>query len=160
MFSKYEIKARIFPAFITMLPFVILSHFYLYQKIPKLIDSIFATKFLGDVSIPDSVSERVAFGPAVGMALSSISRTPNLIFTYREKDKFESITRINRAIFVVFLFVIAICTGVFYWQGKEVEKRRIKIAGLEQELEKYSPRLNQDIILQWAGMANKKSSSI
>lgn len=51
MFSKYEIKARIFPAFITMLPLVILSHFYLYQKIPKLIDSIFATKIFGDISI-------------------------------------------------------------------------------------------------------------
>lgn len=114
--------------------------------------------FLGDVSIPDSVSERVTFGPAVGMALSSISRTPNLIFTYREKDKLERITRINRAVFVVFLFVIAICTSVFYWQGQEVEKRRIKIAGLEQKLEKYSPRLNQDLILKWAGTANKKSS--
>lgn len=51
MFNKYEIKARIFPALITMIPLIVLSHFYLYQKIPNLIDSVFATKIFGDVSM-------------------------------------------------------------------------------------------------------------
>ncbi|PIQ46105.1 MAG: hypothetical protein COW04_04000, partial [Deltaproteobacteria bacterium CG12_big_fil_rev_8_21_14_0_65_43_10] len=116
--------------------------------------------FLNDVLTPDRVSERIAFGPALGMALSSRSRTPNLIFTYREKDKLESVTRINRSIFIEFLFILAVCTGVFYWQGKEIEKRKAKITGLEQEIEKYNPRLNKDLILQWAGTANEKSRQL
>ena len=116
--------------------------------------------FLEGVLTPDRISERIAFGPAVGMALSSRSRTPNVIFTHKEKDKLESVTRTNRLYFIVFLFMIAICTGVFYWQGQEVEKRKAKISGLEQALEKYNPRLNKDLILQWAGKANKKSHEL
>ena len=51
MFTEYELKARLFPAFLTMIPIVIFSHFYLYQIVPQLIDSIVITKIFGDISI-------------------------------------------------------------------------------------------------------------
>jgi len=116
--------------------------------------------FLEGARIPDSVSERIAFGPAVGMALSNQSRTPNLIFTHREKEKLESVTRINRSIFVVFLIIIALCAGVFYWQNQQIKKRKARVTALEQKLETYNPRLSQELILQLAGKVNKKSREI
>ena len=73
-----------------------------------------------------------------------------MIFTYKEKDELESISRIKRAIFVVFLFLIAVCTGVFLWQGHASEKKMAEITGLEQKLTKLNPPLNKDFILQWS----------
>ena len=41
--------------------------------------------FLPHVPIPDSVSEQSSFAPAMGMALADNSRTPNFLFTYKDK---------------------------------------------------------------------------
>ena len=117
-------------------------------------------QFLDDALIPDSVSERIAFGPAVGMALASRSRTPDLTFTYREKDEQETVTRINRSIFVVFLIIIALCAGVFYWQDQQIGEKKARVIALDQKLETYNPRLSQELILQLAGKVNKKSREI
>lgn len=51
MINKHELKARMFPAIITILPVLIFSHFYLYKIIPELLNSILFTKVVGDVSI-------------------------------------------------------------------------------------------------------------
>lgn len=48
--NKYETNARIFPAIITIIPILIFSHFYLYDKAPNFLDSIFV-KIIGDISI-------------------------------------------------------------------------------------------------------------
>jgi hypothetical protein len=51
MFNEYELKARLFPAFLAMFPIVLFSHFYLYQKIPQFIDSVIMAKIFSDISI-------------------------------------------------------------------------------------------------------------
>lgn len=48
--NKYETNARIFPAIMTIIPILIFSHFYLYDKAPNFLDSIFV-KIIGDISI-------------------------------------------------------------------------------------------------------------
>ncbi|MBU4124622.1 MAG: hypothetical protein KKI14_04130 [Nanoarchaeota archaeon] len=51
MLNPYELKARKFPAIITMLPILLFFHFYFYKIIPELLDSILFTKIFGDISI-------------------------------------------------------------------------------------------------------------
>lgn len=51
MLNKYSTYARFFPAVLSLIPISLLSHFYLYEKIPKLIDSIILTKIAGDFSV-------------------------------------------------------------------------------------------------------------
>lgn len=51
MLNSYELKARKFPAIITLLPVLVFTHFYLYKIIPELLDSVLITKVFGDVSI-------------------------------------------------------------------------------------------------------------
>lgn len=104
--------------------------------------------FEGHALTPDSVVERASFSPALGMALSDNARTPNLLFPFKKKAQAGSIARINRVIFLSFLFLIAICTGVFLWQGTELHKREVRAAGLEQQLARYNPRVNNDLLLQ------------
>ncbi len=52
-----------------------------------------------DVEDTGCISERIAFGPALGLALSDNDHTPNLMFTYKDKDGKTSIKRINQAVF-------------------------------------------------------------
>ena len=63
-----------------------------------------------DVDDLHCVSERIAFGPALGLALSDNERTPNLMLTYKDKEREVSIKRINRAVFAAF---IAVCPDLF-----------------------------------------------
>jgi len=104
--------------------------------------------FMVDVSKPLSLVERSSFGSALGIALSRNSLTPNLIFTYRDKEKLASITRINRAILAVFVIIVVICTGMFLWQESVVKDKQVKIVELKKKLGKYSPRVNQNLIFQ------------
>jgi Tfp pilus assembly PilM family ATPase len=46
-----------------------------------------SSNFLPVVPVPDSVSEQSSFAPAMGMALADNSRTPNFLFTYKDKRK-------------------------------------------------------------------------
>ena len=112
--------------------------------------------FSKDVSIPHSLPERSSFTTAVGLALSHKSRTPNLVFTYKDKVKQAAITRINRAIFVVFILLIFIFMGIFLWQGHTLKEKKSKKIALQQELEKYNPRINQALLLQLAAKATHK----
>jgi len=118
--------------------------------------------FMGEVSTSDPVSERVSvsFGPAVGMALSHNSHTPNFIFTSKDKERLASTTRINRSIFVVFIAIMAVCMGIFLGQGRIAEGKKSEIDGLRQRLEQFTPPLDQDFILQLTAMAKQKKYSM
>jgi Tfp pilus assembly PilM family ATPase len=56
-----------------------------------------------DMEDANSISERIAFGPALGLAFSGNDHTPNLMFTYKDKEREASIARINMAVFAVFI---------------------------------------------------------
>ena len=93
-----------------------------------------------------SISERVSLVPALGLALSDNTRTPNAIFTYREKNRDIRVKRINRGIFSSFAAALIICITALIYQGVEVSilsKQRVK---LEKELALYNPILSTDKI--------------
>ncbi|MEA1935973.1 MAG: pilus assembly protein PilM, partial [Thermodesulfobacteriota bacterium] len=94
---------------------------------------------VGEIISDISVSDRVSFGPVIGVALSDLSRTPNLLFTYKEKEKQSSISMINRAIFAGLAIVLACCIGVLLWLGHAADQKRTVIAKLEQQLNQAVP---------------------
>jgi len=100
------------------------------------------------VSKPLSLIERSSFGSALGVALSRNSLTPNLIFTYGDKEKLAGISTINRAILAIFMVLVVFCAGVFLWQENIVKEKQVKIIELKQKLKKYKPRVNQNLIFQ------------
>ncbi|HOD35313.1 MAG TPA: pilus assembly protein PilM [Syntrophales bacterium] len=103
-----------------------------------------------DVNPPASVSERVAFAPAVGLALSDNTRTPNLIFTYKAKEKMVKVTRVNRVIMMGSLLFILLGTGAFYWQFHLADQKKATYESLGKELDRYNPRIDKNFILQIA----------
>lgn len=97
-----------------------------------------------------SLSEKVSLVPVLGLSFSDNIRTPNAIFTYREKDKEIRIKRINRGIFASFAAALIICIIALGYQAAEINilgKKRIK---LEKELALFNPLLSTDKISKMA----------
>jgi len=109
-----------------------------------------------DVDDSNYLSERIAFGPALGLALSSKEETPNLIFTYKEKERDASIKRINRAVFAVFLVVVLICSGVFFYQNHVISQRKAVIGGLEMELAQLGSPVDRDQLLKTVAKVSQR----
>jgi hypothetical protein len=116
--------------------------------------------FLDDILPPDSVTERISFTPAVGMAVSDNSHTPNIIFTYKDREKLASIRHINRGIFAAFIFIIAVCMGIFLWQGHIEELKKAKIAQLHKEVSQYIPKVDQKILMLMAPKYKRKQKDL
>jgi Tfp pilus assembly PilM family ATPase len=95
-----------------------------------------------------SVSERLAFTPALGLAISDNTYTPNMIFRFKEKEKADIITGVNRIIFAVFIFLVFIALGIYFYQVQESRQKKDTIAGLEKELSQYNPRIDQNLVSQ------------
>jgi hypothetical protein len=104
--------------------------------------------FLAHVPIPDSVSEQSSFAPAMGMALADNSRTPNFLFTYKDKRKAVRNQRINRSVFAAFLLLMAVCVGISFWQEQLIQDKDAQKVRLQQHLEKYNLRIDQNLILK------------
>ena len=125
------------------------------------IDLFTSNPFLSsDVSVPDSELERGAFVPAVGMALSNNSTTPNFIFTHEEKEKHTKFLLINRSFIAAFLLLLALCIGVSFWQSDKLDRKRATLSQLQQELEQHSPILDQNLIIKMVAKVQRKTDTL
>jgi type IV pilus assembly protein PilM len=104
--------------------------------------------FLPHVPVPDSVSEQSAFAPAMGMALADNSRTPNFLFTYKDKRLGVRNQRINRAVFAAFLMFMAVCVGISFWQERLIGDKGDQKVQLQQHLQGYNLRVDKNLILK------------
>ncbi len=102
------------------------------------------------------VSERVALGPALGLALSSNEHTPNLMFTYKDKERKKSIKRINQTVFVGFIAVVLICSGVFTYQYHEINQKKAVLKGLETQLARLGPPVDRNQLLKLVANINQR----
>ena len=101
------------------------------------------TSLLDEIDTP-SISERLAFAPALGLALSANDHTPNLMFTYKDKDQKASIIRINRMVFAIFIAAVLICSGIFIYQNIAIAKRRDVNASLERQFAGLGTSVNRE----------------
>jgi type IV pilus assembly protein PilM len=96
------------------------------------------------------VSERIAFGPALGLALSDKQHTPNLMFTYKDKEREASVVRINRAVFAAFMVSVVVCAGIFLFQNYAVAEKKETIAGIERQTARIGQPVDRNRLLQMA----------
>ena len=113
------------------------------------------------VSCPDieddrSISERSAFGPALGLAFSNNDHTPNLLFTYKDKEREASVIRINRAVFAAFIVSVLVCAGIFLFQNHAIAQKKRTIAGLETQIAELGPPVDRNRLLQMAAKVTQR----
>lgn len=109
-----------------------------------------------NVDDSNSLSERIAFAPALGIALSDNNHTPNLLFTHKEKESEASVKRINQAVFTGFMAVVLICSVAFTYQNHVINRKRAEIAGLETELARTGPAVDRNQLLKAADEVNQR----
>jgi hypothetical protein len=91
-----------------------------------------------------SLSERMLLSPALGFSLSDNRRTPNVIFTYKEKNIEAKTKRIDRLVFFSFVAVLIICLASLIYQVSERSILNRKHLKLEKELALNNPILSKD----------------
>ena len=112
--------------------------------------------YLGDVTLPELVSDRAPYALAVGIALSDNDRTPNFIFTHKDKKRKNTITIISRSIFVTTMLILSIAFGFFLWALSAGEQKQEETVRLSQQLDQLGPRVNKDLVLQMAAKIKNK----
>jgi type IV pilus assembly protein PilM len=113
--------------------------------------------FLSLVPHPENASERSAFVPAMGMALSRNELTPNFLYTYKDKQKAANSQRINRVVFAGFFLLMALCVGVSFWQGYQNKVKEAQLVKLRQQLDKFTVRVDEHLIVK---LVNEIQSNI
>lgn len=110
-----------------------------------------------DVDDSACLSERIAFGPALGLALSDCDHTPNLMFTYREKEVQASVQRINRSVFAGFMAIVLICSAVFIYQNHVIGQKKSEIAGFEAQFASLGPSVDRNGLLRLAAKVKQRN---
>lgn len=109
---------------------------------------------------PMSVTEKDSFSPAIGMALSDNSYTPNLVYTFIHKGAQLKVQNINRAVFVVFIFIIAVFFGIYIWQGYTISGKEAQILNIQEQIAQFNPRVDQQFIRQFAAKVDRDRKSV
>jgi len=97
---------------------------------------------------PEDASEQSSYVPAVGMAVSSNARTPNFLYTYKDKQKATRSQRVNRGVFAGFLLLMGICIGISFWQDTDIKEKEYKKRQLQRQLESVTLRVDKNLILK------------
>lgn len=95
---------------------------------------------------PTDLSERVNFAAAVGLGLSDVTYTPNLVDTYKDKVERVKETKINRVVVSFFAALALIVVFAFTFQLATIARERSKKTDYQNRLERFVPRVSQDMI--------------
>jgi type IV pilus assembly protein PilM len=109
-----------------------------------------------DVDDAQNVSERAAFAPALGLAMSDNALTPNLIFTSGDKEKQAGVALVNKAIFATFFVLALICAAVLVYQGIGISQKKDGIAKLEAQLAQLGPTIDRDQLTKLTAQINER----
>ena len=107
-----------------------------------------APSSIENVTIPQADEERGALIPAVGMALSDNSITPNFIYTHKEKQQLATVHLLNRAAFGFLVLLLTLCIGVNYWQGHLIKLKKGVQNKLQRQVDSSIPYVDQNLIIQ------------
>ncbi len=107
----------------------------------------------------ESLSERVTLAPALGMALSDRSHTPNLLFTYKDRERLAARKRAGLASFAAFAVLALAAAGFFLYELGVISVKKTEISRLQKELSQFQPRISRNDVMQIATQARQQSYS-
>ncbi|MCK9197684.1 MAG: hypothetical protein M0P16_11965 [Syntrophales bacterium] len=109
-----------------------------------------------DTEEANRISERIAFGPALGLAFSGNDHTPNMMFTYKDKEREASITRINTAVFAAFIIAVLLCTGFFTFQMSAIAQKNKIINGIDTRMADLGPPIDRAELTKMVAKVNQR----
>jgi Tfp pilus assembly PilM family ATPase len=118
------------------------------------------TAFSENINIPESPEERESYAPAIGMAISSNSITPNILFTHSDREQFESIRRFNSRVLGFCMIGLLALIGYFSWQGRSLDTQRDITNKLAQQLAVYQPPAEKELIVALFAKTREKRQAV
>lgn len=108
----------------------------------------FARGHLSSSQASLNMYDRMLISPALGLSLSDNSRTPNILYTFQEKNKEVISRRIDRIALLSFVACLIICLGILTYKGMELSSIKKEKVRLDKELSLFSPRLSREQVLK------------
>ncbi|MFP4476338.1 MAG: hypothetical protein ACLFOY_12330 [Desulfatibacillaceae bacterium] len=99
--------------------------------------------FASDIPPPSAPGERADYSLALCAALSTNERTPNLLYTYENKEVDRAVSRINLGIFTGFIACVVVALGLFLWQNGKVAEKQAEKQRLDRIYTSYEKLLDQ-----------------
>ena len=96
------------------------------------------------------VSERIAMAPAVAIALSDNTRTPNFLFTRQDKQYAAQAKRINMAIFITFIVCAVLCGATLLYEYGSLQSKERQLIALDKQWSEYKTPVSRELITQTA----------
>lgn len=109
---------------------------------------------LGRIEVPESIAERMEYNLVVALALSDNSFTPNLLYTFRDKERARSALAVDKAIYAVTILILAVLFGVYMWQQDTINDTRGQKSLFEQQMKAYEPRATKDSLTALAAQVS------
>jgi len=116
--------------------------------------------FLSLIPSPDHISEQSSFVPAMGMALSSNTLTPNFLCTYKDKQKAIRNQRVNRSIIAGFFLMMILCVGISFLQKRTLDQKEYQKLQARQRLENIAVRVDKNLVLKLVEAIRSKNQEI
>jgi type IV pilus assembly protein PilM len=102
------------------------------------------------------LTERISFAPALGAALSGGDYTPNLIFTFKDKDREKKVKRINQGVFSVFIALVLVFGAMIFYLNTNISRKQSVVSGMEGKLAGIGPEVDKKELLKMASEINKR----
>jgi Tfp pilus assembly protein PilN len=96
------------------------------------------------------VSDRIAMAPAMAIALSDNTRTPNFLYTHQDKEYVAQVKSINMSIFIAFIVCAALCAGYLFYEVGALRSKDQQILALDKQLSESKPPVNREVITRTA----------
>jgi type IV pilus assembly protein PilM len=96
---------------------------------------------------PAAPAERIAYGPAFGLALAANGASLNLARTYKDRENERRRRGIASAVFAFLVFLSLVAGGFYAWQQTQLRGLRAERDQLTRSLEALGPKLSEPVIL-------------
>ena len=101
-------------------------------------------------------TERIAYIPSLGIALSDKTNTPNILYTQKERNNEALAARFNLVAFAIFMIAVLILSVIFAYQRFSLNSKKVLLASLNQQLAEYKPLLDKEEIQRMGSDAKKR----
>ncbi len=112
------------------------------------------------VTVPADAQDRNGIIPALGIALSDNTVTPNFLYTHKEKAIAAKNKKINMGVIAAGIAGLLICVGVWVWFNQMENDITAKRTQVETQLARYEIAVTRDVLNKKITQAQKRSQII
>jgi len=124
-----------------------------------IIDPFSSSNQLGQtVPPPRSLSERENFTHAYGLALSDMSHTPNLLYTYRQKEVDRQVKKVNYGVISTFAILLIVCIMTLLGMTQKMNSKESEINEIRTSLDRFVPNVDQKLLQDMYIQVQKKKA--